>query len=316
MKYFETLFRQREEISVRYDHEDAAVWIYLNPKERPRLSFQLLSEIVEVNKAIVDFVRKSELSVNFPVRYVVITSQLDGIFSFGGDLEYFLELFLSGDREALHAYTEVCIELVYMLHTNLGLPLLTVAAVDGTALGGGFEMILSCSKIVATKSTKMGFPESRFNLFPGVGGYSFLSRMVGIKKAEEIIYNGNIMDISQLQRLHIVDSVAADDETIIQATKRLIRQEQKHFKSNVTLLQARQIYAGVDKAELWKIANLWMDLIFSLDEQSIRAIQRLVNAQNRKEIDRIFKRRTYQDRRIYHKGVTVNRRRGIDRRSA
>ena len=57
----------------------------------------------------------------------------------------------------------------------------TIALLEGDALGGGFESALSCDVVIAEKHVKAGFPEVLFNMFPGMGGLSFLSRRVGRK---------------------------------------------------------------------------------------------------------------------------------------
>jgi len=81
-------------------------------------------------------------------------------------------------------YGRACIDNVYAWHSNFDLPLTTIALVQGDALGGGFESALSATVLVAEESARMGFPEILFNLFPGMGAYSLLSRKVGRRIAE------------------------------------------------------------------------------------------------------------------------------------
>ncbi len=71
-------------------------------------------------------------------------------------------------------------------------PLTTIALVQGDALGGGFECALSASVLVAEESARLGFPEILFNLFPGMGAYSLLSRKVGRRITERMINGGDI----------------------------------------------------------------------------------------------------------------------------
>ena len=69
-----------------------------------------------------------------------------------------------------------------ILHRNmlgLGLPLITIALVQGEALGGGFESILSFDVVIAERDARFGLPEAMFGLFPGMGAHSFLSRRLG-----------------------------------------------------------------------------------------------------------------------------------------
>ena len=83
--------------------------------------------------------------------------------------------------------------------------IITIALIQGDALGGGFEFALSCDYIVAEKQAKLGFPEILFNLFPGMGAYTFLSRRVGVAKTEEMLRTGQIYSAEELHALGIVD---------------------------------------------------------------------------------------------------------------
>ena len=89
---------------------------------------------------------------------------------------------------------------------------------QGDALGGGFEAALSASVIVAEESARMGFPEILFNLFPGMGAYSFLSRKIGRRAAEEMIVSGTIYGARQLFDLGVVDVLTPDGTGEAQST--------------------------------------------------------------------------------------------------
>ena len=103
----------------------------------------------------------------------------DGVFNLGGDLALFREAIARHDRETLVAYGRNCVDNLYPWSRNCDLPLTTISLVQGEALGGGFECALSASVLIAEESSRMGFPEILFNLFPGMGAYSFLTRKVG-----------------------------------------------------------------------------------------------------------------------------------------
>ena len=78
---------------------------------------------------------------------------------------------------------------------------------QGDALGGGFECALSSSVLIAEEDARMGFPEILFNLFPGMGAYSFLSRKVGRRITEELITSGAIYTARELYDLGVVDVI-------------------------------------------------------------------------------------------------------------
>src|SRR3712207_4090014 len=94
----------------------------------------------------------------------------------------------------------------------MDLPVITVALVQGDALGGGFECALAHDLIVAERSAKFGLPEVLFNLFPGMGAYSFLSRRIGRQAAERMILSGRVHTAEELHEMGLVDVLAPDGE--------------------------------------------------------------------------------------------------------
>ncbi len=88
---------------------------------------------------------------------------------------------------------------------------LLVAAVHGTALGGGMEITLGCDYRVALDSAKMGLPEVNLGLLPGAGGTQRLPRLVGAKAALDAIVGGKPMKAGQLEKMGVVDKVVSGD---------------------------------------------------------------------------------------------------------
>ncbi len=87
----------------------------------------------------------------------------------------------------------------------LDLPVPTVAAVEGYALGGGFELALSCDLIVASRSAVLGLPEAGVGLVPGGGGTQLLVRRVGSNRAADLIFTARHVGAEEADRLGIVD---------------------------------------------------------------------------------------------------------------
>ncbi len=83
------------------------------------------------------------------------------------------------------------------------LPFPTIAAVNGFALGGGFEMAMSCDFIFATKNAVFGLPETKLGLIPGFGGTQRLARIVGERRAKEILFSGRNISSEEAQKLGI-----------------------------------------------------------------------------------------------------------------
>jgi 3-hydroxyacyl-CoA dehydrogenase len=85
-----------------------------------------------------------------------------------------------------------------------------IAAIHGTALGGGFELALSCHYRVAARSAKVGLPEVHLGLLPGAGGTQRLPRIVGAEAALEIITSGRQIKAAEALSLGLVDAVVDD----------------------------------------------------------------------------------------------------------
>lgn len=82
-----------------------------------------------------------------------------------------------------------------------------IAAVDGFALGGGCELAMACDIRIATTRSKFGQPEANLGIIPGAGGTQRLQRLVGIGKAKELIFTGDIIDANQAEKIGLVNMV-------------------------------------------------------------------------------------------------------------
>lgn len=87
-----------------------------------------------------------------------------------------------------------------------------IAAVNGFALGGGFEIALSCDMIVASEQAKMGLPEVFLSLIPGGGGTQRLIQKIGINRVKELLFFGGQYDAKTLHGWGIVNQVFSDEE--------------------------------------------------------------------------------------------------------
>jgi DSF synthase len=270
------LFKQ---VETRFDPEYGVLWGYMNPSPRPCFNPQILDELG-------NFVRNIDESrgnyrydgEEHPLNYAVIASKVPGIFNLGGDLALFKQAILNNDRELLVRYGRKCIDNQFPWSRNFGLPLTTISLVQGDALGGGFECALSSSVIVAEESSRMGFPEILFNLFPGMGAYSFLVRKVGRRKTEEMITSANIYSARELYEFGVVD-VVTPDGTGEAAVYSYIRKHAKAANARRAIESVRNEFEPVTFAELERIVEIWADTALKLDARDLKMMERLVRAQ-------------------------------------
>ncbi len=326
-KDFHKLLRDRDEITVRYDPKTEAIWSYTKPSIRPCYSLELVKNYQQLQLEIIDYFKHSNMNPKVPIKYLIGASQTPDIYNYGGDLNTFLELIQKKDGEALFRYAKACIDIVYLQSVNLNLPIITMALVEGTALGGGFEAVLSCSATIVEEQSQMGLPEIKFNLIPGMGAYSFLARLVGIKMTEEIISSGKMYDAAELYEMGVVTQVVKQGEGE-KAVNKFIKRHSRSFNGMQAIQAARHRYAPIDYDELIDITKIWVDAALRLEPKDLRLMKKLVDAQNQKAIDMQHKLRTKQDRR-FEKGniefpfedsegntVTADRRLGTDPRNS
>jgi len=89
-------------------------------------------------------------------------------------------------------------------------PMLTIAAIHGTALGGGLELALACDFRVATQNAKLGLPEVALGILPGAGGTQRLPRLIGVRPALEMIVSGTPISATDAKSAGLVDEITAD----------------------------------------------------------------------------------------------------------
>ena len=158
----------------------------------------------EFSKAMMTTVDKLEQEDS--LAGVIITSAKK-TFLAGGDLEM---LFQQEDPEATFKLVEKGKALSRKLET-LGKPL--VAAINGTALGGGLELALCCKKrICIDKNSIFGLPETTIGIIPGAGGTYRLPKIVGIDNAKEIICTGKKFGVSKALKYGLIDDILNSEE--------------------------------------------------------------------------------------------------------
>ncbi|KAI9351385.1 ClpP/crotonase-like domain-containing protein [Obelidium mucronatum] len=147
----------------------------------------------------------AELRFDETVRVVVLRSAVDKVFCAGADLKERAQM----DAKEVSVFVHGLRSAFSEVET---LPVPTIAAIDGAALGGGLEVALAADIRVAGAGARLGLPETKLAIIPGAGGTQRLPRLIGASRAKELIFTGRVLDNKAAFSIglvnHAVDGVA------------------------------------------------------------------------------------------------------------
>lgn len=274
-----------DQLSACHDPDLRAMWLRWNPAPRPNFNLSLLQDL----SRYCHFMAQAESSQcgsriqcdagSLAFDYAILASGAKGVFNLGGDLNLFTQLIESQDDQGLLNYGNACIGVLYRNYVSHGLPITTISLIQGECLGGGFEAALSSDVLIAEESARFGFPEILFNLFPGMGAYSFLERKIGYRKTEELIASGKIYSANDMLDLGLIDVVAPDGagETAVASYVGARR----HSRGGLAgLAGARRVVHRLEYDELSRVVGVWVDTALRLSSRDLKLMQRLVSRQN------------------------------------
>lgn len=215
------------------------------------------------------------------VRHLVLSSDVTGVFNFGGDLALFVLLVRARDLDSLKLYGRRCIDLVWWLENAARRGVHTTVLVQGDTLGGGLESVLPFHRVIFERSAQAGFPEVLFNLFPGMGAWNFTIRKAGFVVANEMVLSGRLYTAEQLFRRGLVDLVVDDGEGE-DAIDTVVRQVDPRLRGTLAALQAQRSAAPITYESLKEIVDQWAEAALGLTTRDLRLMERLARAQVRK----------------------------------
>lgn len=286
MSAVQLLQRPQSTLRTREDHEHGTYWCHMHADlaqepGRPCFRPTLVDEILKYQQVLADRLRlRNQRGHGVELPHVVLASDAD-VFNLGGDLDLFCRSIRSDDRSTLLDYARQCVRGVHAFHAGLGVGAHSIALVQGDALGGGFEAALSCHTIVAEEGVGMGLPEVMFDLFPGMGAYSFLCKRIAPHQAEKLMLEGVIHSSDELYRMGLVDVLVPRGEGA-RAVEEVIRSHRRIPHARAAMHRVRAMSQPVTLEEMMSITEVWVDTALQLGEKSLRTMERLVRAQSRR----------------------------------
>lgn len=171
-----------------------------NPKSLNALNEATLKEI----KFVATDISNGEVEI----RFLIVTGAGDKAFVAGADIKEMK------DKNSLEgrAFSQLGNSTFNLLSE---LPIPTLAAINGYALGGGLELALSCDIRFASENALAGLPELKLGAIPGFGGTQRLAKVVGVSKAKELIFSSNNVDAKEGERIGLFNQIFTQ-ETLIE----------------------------------------------------------------------------------------------------
>lgn len=269
------------QLITKTDPEFGVKWYSMDPTPRPCFTSELLADFKKFGQTISQSTDGGNgQHQGEKIRYVVLTSRFPGVFSYGGDLSFFIQMIRENSREGLSKYAKACVDAMYSCWVGYHSDVVTIALVQGAAFGGGFEAALGNHVIIAEKDSRFGLPEVLFNLFPGMGAYPLLARRLGSGGAEKMILSGRVYTATELHGMGVVDVLAENGEGE-KAVYEYINANRRKMNAFQSILKVRKRYFPITYGEMIDVAEIWVDAALKLEEKELKLMERLVRGQDK-----------------------------------
>ena len=266
-------------LDVRFDPNTKTVWCSMRHEHTVSWSLPLLRELNALN-ADIRALYEGRAFEEPPIKFFVGGSLRPGVFNMGGDLPFFLDRVRARDSEGLREYAYACVEAIYNNYHGFNSPTVTMALLEGDALGGGLEAALSCQFVIAERGVNLGFPEALFHTFPGMGAYSLLSRRLDAARAEKLIMSGRMYKSEEFFEMGLIDILAEKGEGPARA-RAFIAENGKRHRLLGAVGQVRRRISPLELQELRDITDIWVESVMGLAPINLRKMEMLGLSQDR-----------------------------------
>lgn len=164
---------------------------YLNALDRTTV--EELSEVIDM------------VAVDEKIKVIILTGAGDKAFVAGGDIT-FMKAMTPMEARGFAAFGQA------VLRKIESMPKPVIAAINGICLGGGCELALACDFSIAATKAKFGQPEVGLGVTAGFGGTQRLPRLIGVGRARQLLYTGDIIDAEEAFSIGLVNAIAPDGE--------------------------------------------------------------------------------------------------------
>jgi enoyl-CoA hydratase len=199
---------------------------------RPQSLNALTPETMEEIAHCIDAVRGNE-----NIRCLIVTGAGEKAFIAGADITSMVTMSGFDEKDfATHG--------LGVLRSFEHLPIPVIAAVNGYALGGGTELALACDLILASTNAKFGLPEINLGIIPGFGGTQRLARRIGLPRAREMIYTGDMITAETALGYGLANHVYAPEDLIKEAEALAFSTEDKKEGMTAFIEKREAVFKG------------------------------------------------------------------------
>lgn len=177
------------------------LWLFFDNPPANVLTDELLGDLCTT------FQRLSERAPEVIHKRIVYLAHFGEYFSIGGDRAEIIRRLAMGEKEALRGFAEKARTMLRLLAT---VDALVVAVVNGTAQGGGLETLFATDLQLVRQGVKVGLPEIKSGLIPGMGGLTYLKGQVGMAVTKRLVLSGELLGAKEAQELGLITHVVED----------------------------------------------------------------------------------------------------------
>ncbi len=263
-----------DHVRVEYIADRKTVIFALCPRRRACVTREVLDGLRTASLWLRDLNARQPDSV----RHMILASDREGVFSLGGDLDFFVACVVAGDRDALLTYALDCVRIGHVFHTGFEGTVSTTSVIAGQALGGGLEGAACCQTIIAEQGSTLQLPEIKFGMFPGMGAISYLSRRAPGPHVRRMVETGEAINLDEAYGVRMIDELAPRGLGIASA-HRVNASLAQGFHARMATRYALALAQGPTLVELESIAHAWVEVAFKINLRDMRLMHRLATQQ-------------------------------------
>ncbi len=262
-----------EHVRIEFNPERKTVIFTLCPTRRPCVTREVLDGLRTASLWLRDLNAREPDSV----RHMILASDRAGVFSLGGDLDFFVACIVSGDRESLMTYALDCVRVGHVFHTGFEGTVSTTSVDCGAGARGGLEGAACCQTIIAEQGSTLQLRKSS-SACSRAWAPSATSAAVRGFHVRRMVETGEAIDLQEAYSVRMIDELTPRGLGIA-AAHRINAGLAQGFHARMATRHALALAQGPTLAELESIAHAWVDVAFKINLRDMRLMHRLATQQ-------------------------------------